>query len=114
MRTILAVLLVIISTKASSGFWDNRQDWEKSTKMAQLGYAPGVFDEMTLTMHYDTPEVAATKNEFRECVMKMQLNVGALRDIIDNHYTDLANWQDPPKIALRIGLMKVCKIGAYK
>jgi len=115
MRIILAVVLMIISTQASSvGFLADRQDWEKNSELAQIGYAMGVLDEMIQHMYHDTSEVTANKDQLIACIVKMQLDSNTLPDIIENHYSDLGNWQDPPQIALRIGLLKVCKMGIYK
>ena len=115
MRIILAVVLMIISTQASSvGFLADRQDWEKHSGLAQIGYAMGALDEMIQYMPYDTPEVTAIKDQLIACIVKMQLDSNTLPDIIETHYSDLGNWQDPPQIALRIGLLKVCKMGIYK
>lgn len=113
--TITSAFLIMIFTQASSaGFLRDRQDWEKQSGQAQIGYAMGVLDEMIQHMYHDTPDTTSDKDQLVACIVKLQLDSEALSDIIESHYSDLGNWQDPPKIALRIGLMKVCKMGIYK
>ncbi|MDB9740223.1 hypothetical protein OAA87_02070 [Amylibacter sp.] len=109
MRIILTLLLLIISTQTSSGFLDNRQAWQTMPELKKTGYVMGVVDEMIQLISSDIPEESTRKLRLRDCIIKMQLDTDAIKDIVDNHYTDLGNWQNPPNIALRQGLWKVCK-----
>ena len=109
MRIILTLLLLIISTQTSSGFLDNRQAWQTMPELKKTGYVMGVVDEMIQLISSDIPEESTRKLRLRDCIIKMQLDTDAIKDIVDNHYTDLGNRQNPPNIALRQGLWKVCK-----
>jgi hypothetical protein len=114
MRIILTLLLLIISTQASSSFVNNRQEWETMPELKQTGYVMGVVEEMIQLISSDIPETRTHKVRLHDCIIKMQLDTEALKDIVDNYYTDLGNWQNSPNIALRQGLWKVCKMNDYK
>jgi len=83
-------------------------------ELKQTGYVMGVVDEMIQQFIYDTPETRDMKSRLQDCIIKMQIDTEALKDIIDNHYTDLGNWQNAPYGALRQGLWKGCKMNDYK
>jgi hypothetical protein len=58
----------------------------------------------------DSTDIISLKQDVLKCVMEEDVKAGDLIDIIDNHYTNLENWTDPPHIALRLGLLKVCRL----
>jgi hypothetical protein len=57
MRIILTLLLLIISTQTSSGFLNNRQEWETMPELKQTGYVMGVVDEMIQPISSDIPKM---------------------------------------------------------
>ena len=107
---LIASLLTLISTQASAGFFNNRQDWHDSNPALKKGYVMGVYDEILTPFESDSEDYIARKRKLSKCVVDMGLTDDSLVEIVDNYYTDLDQWSNPPNIALRVGLLKVCKM----
>lgn len=65
---------------------------------------------MTLVVTTDSARTASWKQKITDCVYNMKLTGSDMKDVIDTHYSELENWQNPPNIALRLGLQKVCQV----
>lgn len=70
----------------------------------------GAYDEMTTPRVTDKEDIVTQKRKISKCVVDMGLSDDSLVEIVDNYYTDLEQWSNPPNIALRVGLLKVCKM----
>ena len=70
----------------------------------------GVHDEILTPFESDSEDYIARKRKLSKCVVDMGFTDESLVEIVDNYYTDLDQWSNPPNIALRVGLLKVCKM----
>ena len=75
-----------------------------------MGFVQGFLTEWMQRYTTDSTHINSQKEDVQRCVIEEAFKGSHLVDIIDNHYTNLEHWTDPPHIALRIGLLKVCKI----
>ena len=65
---------------------------------------------MTLFVTTDSARTASWKQKITDCAYNMKLTGSDMKDVIDTHYSELENWQNPPNFALRLGLQKVCQV----
>ena len=107
---LIASLFTLISTQAFAGFFTNRQGWNDKDPALKKGYVMGAYDEMTTPWVTDKEDIVTQKRKISKCAVDMGLSDDSLVEIVDNYYTDLEQWSNPPNIALRVGLLKVCKM----
>ena len=104
-----ASLLTFIGSQASAGFQSNRGDWNDLPSAQKVGFVQGVLTEWMQRFTSDSESIIAQKEKVSRCVIDEDFRGSDLVDIIDGHYTNLENWTDPPHIAVRVGLLKVCR-----
>ena len=105
-----ASLLTFIGSQASAGYFDNRGDWKDLPQAQKVGFVQGVLTEWMQKYTTDSTDISSLKEDVQRCVLEEEFKGSDLIDIIDNHYTNLENWTNSPHIALRIGLLKVCRL----
>ena len=104
-----ASLLMFIGSQASAAFLNNRQEWNDATTLQKIGFVQGVFAELVTIWTTDSESIATQKTKLNKCAVEMGLTSSSMVDIVDKHYDDLENWSQRANIALRLGLLKICK-----
>lgn len=107
---LIVSVLTFVGTQVAASFMPDRQAWNEVSVAVKAGYVQGVFSEMTQRIEGDSKSFLALKKAIHGCAVSMSLKVKDLITMVDKHYEDLENWDNPAHIALRQGLSKVCKM----
>ena len=106
---LVLAFLMMIGSQVSAGIVADRDSWNKMDLTLRFGYVMGVWDTMTLYLVGEPARASAYKDKLLACGNQMEMALSFV-DIVNEYYVDDANSNNPPNIALDMGLKKFCDI----
>ena len=106
---ILTLSLVLgLAIAANAAFIDNRDAWVKVGDDYQEAFIMGLYEGIIGETNDDSRAAKKWKDKVANCMFGMNATSATLKDMIDNYYSDLANWSKPANQALIDALHKTC------
>ena len=94
---ILAITLnILMPCPAAALYINNRENWKALDRNAKSNYVAGLIDGLFELM---APE-EFYRTDARQCVLDLEVTNTTMVDMIENAYSDVANWPRAPVLVL--------------